>query len=298
MKRTIYTTPGQRIYYLRQKHNFSQEDLANVTGTTADNIHRLEIGLKPIPPYPSLETIAGALSSDIRYILGWEYKPTMEDNIEVLSAHRHDEKPIWGATGDYLYNLYQHDDEEAQLDTQDDPYACIPDYILEALEKYGTYSFSSADILACTEPDPLDADDLELLEKCRELGITELPFSDTPISANTQSKEPDEVEMEAPYTTCIENDPFWIMQDRTCEECDDFMETRKFDLHIHGYLTLTLRALGYEESEINYIRSTLDNKILRKVSAAEAREVGRCFGVCVEPPKKKKAMVYEFPPKA
>lgn len=314
MKRTIYTTPGQRIYYLRKKHNFSQEDLANRTGTTAENIHRLEIGLKPIPPYPSLEIIAGALSSSIRYILGWEYEPTMEDNVEVLSTYRHDDKPIWGATGDYLYNLYQHNDEEEQKQpyTQDDIFARIPDYVLEALEKYGTYSFPPADVLACTEPVPLDEHDLSLLEQYKELGITELPFSDVPVYQNNisfnelsfanspdaqPSKEPDEVEMEAPYVATIENDPFWIMQDRTYKECDDFMETRKFDLHIHGYLTLTLRKLGYAESEINHIRATLDSKILGKVSAAEAREVGRCFGVCVEPPKKQEATVYEFSPK-
>lgn len=307
MKRTIYTTPGQRIYYLRKKHNFSQEDLASQTGTTAENIHRLEIGLKPIPPYPSLETIAGALSSSIRYILGWEYEPTMEDNVEVLSTYRHDDKPIWGATGDYLYNLYQHDDEEEQ--PQDDPYAYILDYIQEALEKYGTYSFPPADVLACTEPAPLDEDDLALLEKYKDLGITELPFSDIPIYQNNLSanvphpdaqpaKEPDEIEMEAPYVASIESDPFWIMQDRTYQECDDFLETGKFDIHIHGYLTLTLRKLGYEESEINLIRSTLDKQILRKVSAAEAREVGSYFGVRVEPSKKQEATIYEFPPKA
>ena len=96
-----------------------------------------------------------------------------------------------------------------------------------------------------------------------------------------------------------ENDPFWIMQQRTWEECDQFIETGKFNNHKEGYLTIVMRLMGYPETEVNSMRMKLFNHVFGKVPAMEARKTGAVMGITVKhkEPKdpNKPAIIYQFP---
>lgn len=98
-----------------------------------------------------------------------------------------------------------------------------------------------------------------------------------------------------------EHDPFWIMQNRTYEECDQFIDTGKFNDHIEGYLTIVMRLMEYPETEINSMRMMLFNKVFGKVFATEARKTGEFMGITIKHPEPKDpdkpAIIYQFPTK-
>lgn len=97
---------------------------------------------------------------------------------------------------------------------------------------------------------------------------------------------------------------FWTMQAKTPEERDEVIATGAFKNHIEGYMVLTLRSIGYPESEINHIRTTLQHKIFGHVTAEDARKAGELMGISVNRSKparevKKEtadtAVVFAFP---
>lgn len=111
------------------------------------------------------------------------------------------------------------------------------------------------------------------------------------------------------YDGCMEADDktmevFWAMADKTPEEKDTIIDSGAFNEHIEGYLTFALRYIGYPESEINHIRSTLRDNIFNCVTAEDARKTGAYIGIArKEPPsanateKNNSAIVYTFPKK-
>lgn len=111
------------------------------------------------------------------------------------------------------------------------------------------------------------------------------------------------------YDGCIDADDdavevFWAMADKTPEERDTIIDSGAFNDHIEGYLTFALRYIGYPESEINHIRSTLRDNIFNHVTAEDARKTGSYIGITRKEPlsaditeKNNSAIVYTFPKK-
>lgn len=75
---------------------------------------------------------------------------------------------------------------------------------------------------------------------------------------------------------------FFEMSAKIPEERDEIINTGVFKSYIEGYLTLTLRSIGYPESEINYIRHVLKSNVFKQVTAKEARKAGEILGVSVK----------------
>ena len=63
---------GQRIKYLREKKNLTQESLAKLLDTTKQTISKYEKDIVTNIPSDRIEKLAVVLNSTPEYILGWE----------------------------------------------------------------------------------------------------------------------------------------------------------------------------------------------------------------------------------
>lgn len=259
-------TPGQRIYKLRMQQGMSQAELAEKVGTTEQNIQKLEIGMIPDAPFPDIYDIATALNTNKGYILCWE-----PDKI--------DQPHLVGTMPQFSYAKFDDPEDDDELPFEEYPLNHVTSDIYEDL-------FSTTDPMIeeiFSMPDTADEESFSM--------------SDTPDEEILTSLEYDE----QTFIPDWERDPFWVMQERTDEECDQFIDTGKFNDHIEGYLTIVMRLMGYPEAEINSMRIMLFNKVFGKIFAAEARKTGECMGVTIKHHEPKEpdqpAIIYQFPTK-
>ncbi len=65
-----------RIHIKRIENGFTLEELANMVGTTKQNIHRYETGVISNIPSDRIEALAKALHTTPSYLMGWDDTPT------------------------------------------------------------------------------------------------------------------------------------------------------------------------------------------------------------------------------
>lgn len=63
---------GDRIKYLREAKNLTQEELAKLLNTKRQTIHKYEKGIVTNIPSDRIEALARILDTTPEYILGWE----------------------------------------------------------------------------------------------------------------------------------------------------------------------------------------------------------------------------------
>lgn len=74
-------TKGERIKYLREKADMSQEELASRLNTTKQTIYKYEKNIVTNIPSDRIEELAKVLDSTPEYILGWEISNPVEQAI-------------------------------------------------------------------------------------------------------------------------------------------------------------------------------------------------------------------------
>ena len=74
-------TIGSRIRYCREKSNMTLEELAKIVGVSRQTLSRYETGVINTIPSDRIEQIAEALKTTPAYIMGWDVKTTLPDNI-------------------------------------------------------------------------------------------------------------------------------------------------------------------------------------------------------------------------
>ena len=65
-------TIGERIKMLREKYKITQTELADIIGTTKQNVYKYENGIIVNIPSDKIELIAKHFSVSPAYIMGWE----------------------------------------------------------------------------------------------------------------------------------------------------------------------------------------------------------------------------------
>lgn len=84
-------TIGEKIRFLRNKNNLSQEELAKALNTTKQAIYKYENGIVTNIPLDKIETLSNVLCTTPAYLMGWKENtaPTenelSEDDAELLS---------------------------------------------------------------------------------------------------------------------------------------------------------------------------------------------------------------------
>ena len=83
-------TIGNRIKALREKNGITQTELAELIGTTKQNIYKYENGIITNIPSDKIELIAQRLSVSPAYLMGWEEEepPTEVTGTELSENER------------------------------------------------------------------------------------------------------------------------------------------------------------------------------------------------------------------
>lgn len=69
-------TIGEKIRFLRNKNNLSQEELAKALNTTKQAIYKYENGIVTNIPIDKIETLSNVLRTTPGYLMGWEENTT------------------------------------------------------------------------------------------------------------------------------------------------------------------------------------------------------------------------------
>ena len=77
---------GQRIKYLREKKNLTQESLAKLLDTTKQTISKYEKDIVTNIPSDRIEKLAVVLNSTPEYILGWEQAQQKNNSVADLTV--------------------------------------------------------------------------------------------------------------------------------------------------------------------------------------------------------------------
>jgi transcriptional regulator with XRE-family HTH domain len=91
IERRDFMTIGEKIRFLRNKNNLSQEELAKALNTTKQAIYKYENGIVTNIPLDKIETLSNVLCTTPAYLMGWKENtaPTenelSEDDAELLS---------------------------------------------------------------------------------------------------------------------------------------------------------------------------------------------------------------------
>jgi transcriptional regulator with XRE-family HTH domain len=69
-------TIGEKIRFLRNKNNLSQEELAKALNTTKQAIYKYESGIVTNIPLDKIETLSNVLCTTPAYLMGWKENTT------------------------------------------------------------------------------------------------------------------------------------------------------------------------------------------------------------------------------
>lgn len=79
---------GEKIKYAREAAGLTQQDLGVICSTTKQTIYKYETGIVTNIPLDRLEKIASALGVSSAYLMGWEEKKEIPDELTLTEGEK------------------------------------------------------------------------------------------------------------------------------------------------------------------------------------------------------------------